>query len=195
MISALIGSGADMRAFDGSGRTALHTASANGHGECVAIIVEYGSEVNSLDGKGDTPLHVAASHGQAQTVHTLVNLGDELEVTDSDGLTPLIRVMLHPIMRPEAHTETALVLISHRENVNTSDERARTSLHLAVHARLAPVVKALIAKGAAVNARVQEEWTPLMDAAWKGEADIICELLAHGADANARSSSGKTALH
>jgi hypothetical protein len=56
-------------------------------------------------------------------------------------------------------------------------------------------VAALLAKGAAVNARNEFELTPLIMAADKGNSDLMRLLLSHGADVNAKDHTyGKTPL-
>jgi hypothetical protein len=57
-----------------------------------------------------------------------------------------------------------------------------------------PVVKALLEKGAGVNAATMEGATALMAAAARGRADIVQLLLDRQADVNAVTSDGKTAL-
>ena len=55
-------------------------------------------------------------------------------------------------------------------------------------------IKALIARGADVDAREVDEWTPIMLAAQNGHADAVRELLDNGAKVNATSAKGVTAL-
>ena len=53
-----------------------------------------------------------------------------------------------------------------------------TPLHSAVSARCTPVVRLLLAAGAAVDARQQGGWTALMGAASQGDDEIVALLLA-----------------
>ena len=55
-------------------------------------------------------------------------------------------------------------------------------------------VRALLGRGADVNAADRDGWTPLMEAASKGHAAVVRLLLDAGADASARSKAGWTAL-
>jgi ankyrin repeat protein len=55
-------------------------------------------------------------------------------------------------------------------------------------------VAAIINRGADVNARRSDGWTPLMAAARKGQPDVVRELLATGADPRARTVEGWTPL-
>ena len=72
----------------------------------------------------------------------------------------------------------------------------RTPLHNAVMARDKAKVEALLAQGADVNARGEDEETPLRWAAVITKAEDIAELLlVKGADVNAREKGGNTPLH
>ena len=55
-------------------------------------------------------------------------------------------------------------------------------------------MEALLAKGAAVNARNAHGWTPLHVAAAGGDPAVIALLLKHGADVHAQSHIGTTPL-
>jgi len=55
-------------------------------------------------------------------------------------------------------------------------------------------MEALLAKGAAVNARNAHGWTPLHVAAAGGDPAVIALLLKHGADVHVQSHIGTTAL-
>ena len=56
-------------------------------------------------------------------------------------------------------------------------------------------VQAAIRKGADVNARGDDDWTPLMEAAWYNlNPEVISTLLRGGADARAQTKDGYTAL-
>jgi len=53
----------------------------------------------------------------------------------------------------------------------------------------------LISKGAELNPRSGEDWTPLHEAVVKGNKDVASLLIDKGADLNAKLISGRTALH
>ena len=59
----------------------------------------------------------------------------------------------------------------------------------------ADAVRALIEKGANINAKDSDGWTPLMQAAYYGYANVVQVLIERGADVNARDRSGETALN
>ncbi len=75
------------------------------------------------------------------------------------------------------------------------DETGRTALHWACRGVDLEVVKALVEKGADVNARDAAAVTPLHSAASRGHRDAVEFLIAHGARVEAAMSGGSTPLH
>ena len=69
-----------------------------------------------------------------------------------------------------------------------------TALYMATAANKLDVVRELLARGAAVDARCATGESPLIIAAYHGHTSVLRELLAHGADVNARTNAGLTAL-
>ena len=70
-----------------------------------------------------------------------------------------------------------------------------TPLHSAAKDGDVSEVKALLAKGAEVNAKSNLGYTPLHKAAYGGHLDVVKELLAKGAEVNAKAKYGDTPLH
>lgn len=63
--------GADVRARDDVGRTALHWAAEKGQVEVVFALAELGALVNAADDTGSSPLHLAARKGQVEVLLVL----------------------------------------------------------------------------------------------------------------------------
>jgi uncharacterized protein len=69
-------------------------------------------------------------------------------------------------------------------------------LHSAAAARSVPIARLLLEHGAPVNARQgggDLGFTPLMEAAFNGQIDMVETLLRHGADRGLADSNGQTA--
>ena len=96
------------------------------------------------------------------------------------------------------NVETMELLLSRGAEIDVrSTNRFRnTPLHAAVLPPNAPVAAArlLIEHGAKVNARQDEGFTALHEAAFSGNLDMIEYLLEHGADGGARNLEGRTPL-
>ncbi|CDH57113.1 ankyrin repeat-containing protein c [Lichtheimia corymbifera JMRC:FSU:9682] len=80
------------------GNTALHMASANGHEEVVAWMVEKLAEskgdqlkaaVNVQNEEGNTPLHWGALNGHLAVVEILVKNGADCKIKNKMGKTPI----------------------------------------------------------------------------------------------------------
>jgi ankyrin repeat protein len=116
-----------------------------------------------------------------------LNLRHKIMRKTISASTPLVQALL------AGDNERATTLIAHGANVNSLDPYTRnTPLMAAVSAPhpSAALIQLLLSKGADVNA----------DNTWQGPPlNIVCrrykqELLAHGANANARQNNGRTVL-
>ena len=65
-----------------------------------------------------------------------------------------------------------------------------SSIHLAARTGNIEAVKQHLAAGTDVNAKADDEWTPLHEAAWHGHKEIVELLIAKGADVNVKDSDG-----
>lgn len=77
------------KAFDESGSTALHKASANGHLEVLKLLIQHGSDVELADMSGCTPLHLAARNGHLTCVKFLISQGADFRVKSKKGNTAM----------------------------------------------------------------------------------------------------------
>ena len=109
---------------------------------------------------------------------------------DDDGYTALH----HAAMRNRE--DVAELLISRGADIEIKTAYAgETALHCAAStAASVPIISALIAAGADVNARSRHGNTPLHIAAEPAEIEAVKALLEHGADVNAMNGEGKTPL-
>ena len=72
-----------------SGATALHTACAGGHAECVAELIQAGARVDATSSDGTRPVHAAARALTADALRVLVAAGAPIRVRDKGGSTAL----------------------------------------------------------------------------------------------------------
>jgi len=85
-------------------------------------------------------------------------------------------------------------LLPTQKDVDERTEDGRTALMLAAGEANYVLVKALVARGAAINAHNERGGTPLMYAASGGDDQSVELLLSRGAEVNARARNGWTAL-
>jgi uncharacterized protein len=170
MVRLLLGNGAQVTE-DFWGATALTMAVTNGHVAIARAVLEYESTAleSVVPGLRWTALHLAAATCQAKMVEILLENGSHIDAPDREGRTPLYL----------ACTEYHVVHMSYR----------RTKKMLGPE----KVVRALIQKGADVNAKCMGGWTALHLAASR-DIDLVAVVIGEGADINAETDNGATAL-
>lgn len=178
---------------------------------------------------GMTPLLYAAREGADAAMAVLIRRGANPELAEANGMTPLLMALLNNQLG------AARQLIDAGANVNAADFYGRTPLWAAVEHRnldmnnriedspttnnidraaSLPLIRLLLEKGAAVNARTREvppprKWlyalndvswvdftgqTPFVRAAFSGDTTVMRLLLEYGADPNLATHGGTTPL-
>ena len=181
-------------------QTALMFAARGGHTEVARLLLKHGAEVDAQTRTGEvpkfrspasnagskgagiirggwpergerdpipgakTPLLYAARDGHLDTVQLLLSSGAKLEKADADGVTPLLMAILN------GHLSTAHFLIGKGANVNVVDWYGETPLWAAVDIRDLDIPGPHQSNGVDRAAALE----------------LIRELLARGADVNAR---------
>ena len=89
-VRALIKKGADVKAAQGDGMTALHWAGINRSPDMARLLIGAGADVNAPTRIGNhTPLHVAAETGAGDVIKVLADAGANVKAVTSTGVTPL----------------------------------------------------------------------------------------------------------
>ncbi|PFX34625.1 Transient receptor potential cation channel subfamily A member 1-like [Stylophora pistillata] len=128
--------------------------------------------INESDRDENTPLHVAAQNGYASVVQVLLDYKAKINARNEDQDTPLHLAAKHGKVR------TVLELVKRDITIiNDEDEASNTPLHLAAIEGHIECCRALLEKGAEVDARNSTLWTPLDCAAAKGHLKVAKILL------------------
>lgn len=139
------------------------------------------------------------SHLNVVESKRLVAAGADLSVVSDDGgkrpLAEACDLKLQAVAIEIANTDGV--------NLEAEDILGRTPLIIACYNSLGPVVSFLLKKGANANAKTKFPFpsssrdgeTALMVASEKGDSRIVADLLANGADINAETEAGITALY
>ena len=154
-----------------------------------------------------SPLEWAARNGQTEMVKALVSVGADVNYTGASGLTPL-----HSAAR-DGTPETVLALLESGADVNAATHDGVRPLHAAIRISNLPTISTLLESGADVNAKSNGGSSPLhmadtshgyyrykKDQAGGGAIVLITPesvveaLLKAGADVNAKTDAGETAL-
>jgi ankyrin repeat protein len=214
--------GADLDARETRrGQTALMWAASGRHSGAVKVLIERGADVNAASSGGFTPLMFAAREGDPESARLLLAAGARLEDTTPDAETALLVAAASVsgltardyrlVAEASGHEAAALLLVERGANVNQADALGMTALHFAVETGKRDLLKALIARGANLNARLAQQGlpfrrgdyvsragfggaTPFWLAAMYGDVETMRTLQAAGADWKLPSRNGTTPL-
>lgn len=193
-------------------KTPLFAAAAKGHASVIRVLLAHEADINARDDWGGTPLHRAAGEGETRAAEALLEAGADVDALDSYQRTPLCWAVdrdgtsrWSTPFRWDRHetvesTRVVVLLLLRGANPNVSDRNGGTPLHWAAERGNADIARALLAKGAKVDATMDSvKWvarpaggkstggpgqTPLHIAARTGDAAFVALLLAAGADPN-----------
>jgi cytohesin len=201
------------------GETALMLAANLGYTAFIPTLLKNGSDIASVDKKGRTALHHAAETGQLEAVRLLLNAGADISAKNNFGGTPLaiaaqknhmdvVRLLLDrsaDVNSIDYHNYTALGAAAINGNYAVANELLKrgaissirtytgaTLAHGAQFADLTPLKLTLNAD--LLNARANNELTPLFGAITANKENNVRYLLSAGADPNARQNEGDTPL-
>jgi ankyrin repeat protein len=145
-------------------------------------LIGKGADVNAAEADGTTALHWAAHRDDVELVDRLLRAGARVNRTNDYGASPM----------SEAATVGNVVvmqkLLDAGADVESPNADGQTALMIVARTNNVAAARLLIGKGANVNRA--EQWrqqTPLIWAAAQSQSDMVKELLARGADPNARS--------
>ena len=131
--------------------------------------------VNARDHEGVTPLAHAATLADAKMVQLLVEAGADVNLASGSGATPLMQAAGDP--------EKVRLLLASGAEVNAKSEMGRTPLLIAAtFAGNVESVRLLLQAGGKVTDQDMFGETCLTSAAKRGDAQMVEELIAAGAD-------------
>jgi len=204
----LLEQGADAKAKDVDGTTALHWAAHYGDADLVDRLLRAGADVSAANDYGSTPMMEAATLGNATILKSLLKAGADVESPNREGQTALMAVAR------TGNLEAAQLLLSKGAQVDAVEQwGGQTALHWAAAQSQPEMIQLLIKHKANVNARaVVRDWqrrvtaegrpknmnrggfTPLLYASREGCIECVKHLLKGKADINLADPDGVTPL-
>ena len=177
VVKALIGLKADVNLRDKDGYTALDHAVLRNFGPGIAVLAAAGADLDARNPDGFTPLAIAIIEDQFKAAMALIAAGAPVESAVGDA-------GLMPLMLASGKDGRRLTLGAGISRVEKIDPKEPDPLM---------ITRALIDKGANVNAVSTSGVTALILAAAHNNAPIVGVLAESGADRNFRNRDGKTA--
>ena len=190
----LLDKGADPNSPDERGRTLLMIAAQDGWQDVAGELIAKGANLNARDktSRELTALDYAIGNGRLGLVKLLLDKGANPNSSDESGRTPLM------IAAQNGWQDTTEQLIAKGADVNAKDKarHPQTVVDYAVLSGQQNLVKLLLDKGANPPPPDEEGHTLLMTAAQHGWKTVAQELVAKGADVNAKHTTrrGQTVL-
>jgi ankyrin repeat protein len=209
VVSYLIKEGCPTDILSSSGETALHHAASAGRIEVVKTLIDLGSNVNAVDNKGSTPLKAALMKEEYGALEELLKHGavEDIEDSKTQAVTKSSnseRLTINfKVDENTAHTFLSQ-LKSMKEGSSTGPLSVTTTLDQTAASSLffqvvslgdSPSLSAMLKGGFPVDIVDSNGYTALHIAASKGHVEIVRELIAKGACANAVGYDLKTPLH
>ena len=147
----------------------------------IDIIAKKSADVNAAEADGSTALLWAANGNDADLVARLLKAGANPNVRNQLGSTALAEATFN------ANTEMVKALLDAGADPNAAGPDGQTPLMLVARTANVAAAKLLLDKGANPNVKEkQREQTALMWAAASSQAPMMRELLAHGAEVDAK---------
>lgn len=153
--------------------------------QTLGSLLARGFDPNSVDESGQPALVIAAREGSQRAVDALLARPDlKVDLKNRSGETALMLAAL------KGHAALVVRLLGRGASANQS---GWSPLHYAATGPDVGIVRVLIERGAALDARSPNATTPLMMAAQYGSEQSVDLLLARGADARLRNDRGLNA--
>jgi ankyrin repeat protein len=174
VVKALLVRGADPHAKEpGADQTALMWAVSERHPEIVRVLLAAGADLQARSKSGFTPLLFAARVGDLDAARTLLSAGANVNDTAADGSSALL------VATVRGHVNVATFLLEQGADANANGA-GYTALHWA-----AGTWETELTGPNGIATERGDEWGALAGLQ-TGKLELVKQLLAHGADPNAR---------
>ncbi|MDD2707367.1 MAG: ankyrin repeat domain-containing protein [Verrucomicrobiae bacterium] len=158
-----------------SGATSLMLASKRAMAK---LLLDKGADFHERNSNGHDCLTLAAGYDRAEVVREILDHGAKPDDAAADGGTPLLMAAANNALN------AASVLLEAGADPNTRMSPGAPMLNRIIHSgegRNAAAVRLLVEKGADIEARGSDGFTPMMVASWEGYGEVAAVLKKAGA--------------
>ncbi|MGD8499618.1 MAG: ankyrin repeat domain-containing protein [Phycisphaerales bacterium] len=185
IVQLLLANGSDVRSKTQAGYTALHYAATGNHRKVAELLLDKGADIDAKPGT-QTPLHWAIRGHHKEMIEWLVARGASPNADGGGWATPLHWAIWC------WDVDTAVLLVSHGGDIHLeTQEYPDSPLYDSVWNSSRAMTEALVTKAGDDRAA---KWAPLHTTVVLGNIKEIEDLLAEGADVNAKDEDGYTPL-
>ena len=188
-IETILSLGLDIDSRDESGLTPLMLAACTGQADTFHFLLERGSDPTLKGNDGSSVLHCAAEGGSKVIIEKLLSLEHHIDSRDGGGLTPLM------IAACNGQADAFHFLLERGSDETLKSNNGRSVLHCAAEGGSKVIIEKLLSLELHIDSRDGGGLTPLMIAAFTGQADAFHFLLERGSDPTLKSNDGKSVLH
>ena len=214
-VEHLLERGVSVDARDIHGRSPLYWAVYEGH-EAIGRLLLENEPVIQGDNNNTTPLHIAAAYNFTNIAELLLEHGADAYAVNRGGRTPVDYALalgreamaefleehaglgtptLHRLVRDGGAAAVRHHLQGAPEDLEATDNRGLTPLHVAAETGHAHITAYLLEEGADPESMDENGARPLHKAAARNHADVAEHLAAAGAEINRRDEDGRSPLH
>ncbi|MFP6890167.1 MAG: ankyrin repeat domain-containing protein [Nitrospinota bacterium] len=173
-VKRLLEGGADIRAENKSGFTALHYAARYGHAGLVRHLLSKGAPINARTKKGWTSLQQAVKKRRQNVLNILLEAGADVNIHTANGWSPLHQAVYG------GDAKTVRRLLQKGANINVHTNKFPTPIYYASQKGSLEMAQILVKSGADIRI-TYKNWTPLRIADKRGFKEIASLLRKWGA--------------
>ncbi|KAL8563955.1 hypothetical protein ACOMHN_025286 [Nucella lapillus] len=177
IVGLLVENHAILDATDKGGETPFFQSCTCNHAEVVEYLLDIDPNptyVRACNNDGVSPLHVACERGFLEIVGMLVSDKANCKATDSKEERVLFKIGQHDVSKDVGYVlDPDTQSIFCKDAVSIKDKGGCTPFHVACQHGHLDIVKLLVSKGAAQNARDLREETPFFKACFYNRVEVV----------------------
>lgn len=180
--------GVNVNKRDETGNTPLIYACIKNSRDIVKLLLENGADSGLCNINSRAPLHFAAETGNKEIIALIVEAGADVNCSDKNGVTPLM------LMAKFGKTDAALTYIKNQNvDISLKDNDNHAAIDYATASGLRELVKALSYESQEAHTDAYGN-TPLHQACWNGQGEVVKVLLEKGAEVEKLNDDGESPL-